>query len=464
LFGVGIVTLYDSSTTKKTNIMHMKKKALALVSAVSLSVSLLMGHSYAATGSIYISPANASVQSGSDISVQLRIDPGTAVNAVQATVGYNASDLQYVSSSLGVFSTCTQDSGGGGSVTFGCAELGSSTSSDSLIATITFQALAGSGSTSLDVSNAEAANNGTYTDPTSSGGTISFTAPVVATAPTQSSSTSSSASTTTARAPTKTSTTAKAATPTAAATATPPAAVATTTIPTPKVTIKSVAVAPSYTTAKVRVTTSVAAQSTIIYGTSKDDLNGATQLTSSGSEANATLSSQLIPGTLYYYKLVSTLNGTMTTSSLKSFTTEGYSVNVTVLDSTYHPLTNAVVTLHSTPTEATTNRRGVATFNGIAPGMHHIIYSVHGHSYSQPLYVTNAMSEGSLKVPALQTAAVILAGYRAPSNSLTALAAGLVVVVGIGVGSLFLYEQLRMRNKTTHKPTTLQSSPPMHTA
>lgn len=132
-----------------------------------------------ASNSMYISPASASVAMNSTITVALRINPGTPVTVVQATVNFNPAQLEYVSinTSASPFDTNVQQIVGASSITISRAKLDpSGIGADSLITEITFRALQSSGTSTLTLSDANAAFDGSYTNPSTSGGTITFTA------------------------------------------------------------------------------------------------------------------------------------------------------------------------------------------------------------------------------------------------------------------------------------------------
>lgn len=401
--------------------MKKLKIAVALLLVIGIISGLKPGRSLASTGSIYLSPASSSVQIDKDVTLALRITPGTSVNAVQATINYSQSDLSFVSTSLSAFPVCTVNSGGGGTVSLACAILAGSVSSDSLVANITFEALAGSGNTTPSITDANAAYNGTWTDPGSTNATISFTSPAAPSSPvktvkstpkTESSSDSSATSS-------------SAATPIQLTVVSPPTAIII------KPSLKTV----QYTTAEVAVSTNLATKTTIDYGTDKTDLNNSTSLGSSAATATPNLITSLMPGTTYYYKVVAqAADGTTTESSIQSFTTKGYTISVTVLGSNDRPLANQLVTLHSIAMTAKTNAQGVATFTNVTPGLHHVEYTAAGHTFTQQVYVaSNVSTENSQQTAAPQTAAVILSGYHAPSVTYLGYAAisllGLVVVL-----------------------------------
>jgi hypothetical protein len=464
-------------TIKKYTITHkqqknekMKKKLIAvtLLLAIGLASSLWPGYGLASTGVIYISPASSSVQVSNDITLQLRITPGTPVNAVQATVTYDSADLEYISNSVSAFPVCTEDSGGGGSVNFACAQLSSSTSSDSLIASITFQALAGSGSTTIGVSGANAAYNGTYTDPGSSGGTVSFTspAPPPSTPPksssgsgshSSSSTKSNSSSNTSSGSNSNSSSTTSTTTPSTTSTQTP-------TTPTQKVSISSNPKTLEFNTVILQVTTNVLVQTYVKFGTNPTNLNSSTTPSAMSKSTSINLGSSLVPGTTYYYQVYAQdSNGNVTKGPIEHFTTKGYTVGVTIFDDENHPLANKIVTLHSTPMTSKTNSKGLATFYNVAPGVHHLEYSVSDHTYSETVYVANyVLSDNNKEVAAPQTAAVILAGYvqSKTNDTWSYILIGIVTVTIILVIIRLIPDIKLLKNKqATEKKSVLISRP-----
>lgn len=389
---------------------------LILLSVIlSVSVFAFVPKSEAAAGTMYVSPAAADIERGNTFNVSIRINPGTSVDTVQASLSYSTAYLQLDSMSLGVFSSCLQQSAGGGSVNLTCAMLGSSTSSDSLIANITFTALAGSGATPLSLSG-NAAYSGAYTNPGASGAQISFYSPAapapvsggstVSTGSHKSSGPSSGASAT----PTSPSSPSNPATP-AAATNQP-----TSTTPEAKISLAGSKV--QFTTASFTVKSNQSLQTIMKYGTSKNKLDETSPASNYG---HITLdNSTLTAGTKYYYQVVATLNGqTVAETPVSSFTTRGYSLSMTILDSHYRPVAGKVVYLHSAPVKAITNSQGVATFNDVPAGYHHIEYTLGGKTYSEPVYVADNMTESKgIQTAPLQTDAVILSGLVQPKNYL----------------------------------------------
>lgn len=98
---------------------------------------------YAAANSFYLSPASANVTVNATFKVGVRINAGESINAVEANLAYNQSQLQYVGidGAGSAFGIDASSSGGGGSVKINRGQIGGVTG-DKLIATVTFKALA----------------------------------------------------------------------------------------------------------------------------------------------------------------------------------------------------------------------------------------------------------------------------------------------------------------------------------
>jgi hypothetical protein len=139
---------------------------------------LSLSQTVAAAGALYLTPAASSLGSGAEVSLALRINPGTSVNGVQAEIGYDATKLQLVSlSDAGTaFPDIIEQNVESNPITLTRANSSNSTSSDSLIVTLRFKALIGSGSTSLTLSG-NAADNFAPTNPAVQGATITFVSP-----------------------------------------------------------------------------------------------------------------------------------------------------------------------------------------------------------------------------------------------------------------------------------------------
>lgn len=423
--------------------MRLKQKISGIVLGAALLAPLLPVQAWAGTGVIYITPAASSLQTGASETLSLRISPGTTVDGVQATVSYNPGLLQInsVDTSGSPFSAPLQKSYGGGTITVSLGSLSGGVSSDALIATMNFTAVS-SGSAALTVSNANATSGGAYTNPAVSGATINVSAPV-SSAPvsggggggTGSSGGSTHSSGGTSRTSTGSATTSSAA-PAGQPGAAPPPAMVT------PVQLKSKLSSSSYTSATLQVTSNQALNIRAEYGTAPDKLSAWTDTASGVTKADLTLAN-LTPGTVYYYQVIGE-DGTgaaPTTLAMQHFTTPGFTLRVTVLDEQNHVLPHHKVTLHSRTQTATTDAHGVATFTGVAPGVHHVEYALDGKTYSQPVYVENNVPKsaaGSPELAAVQTAAVVLPVQAPPASGSLVLIVGLVsCLLAIAVATAF---------------------------
>jgi hypothetical protein len=138
----------------------------------------------AGTASFSLSPATGSHDISTNFNVAVYENSGSEqVNAVTANLNYDAGKLQFVSVSTAgsPFSTCTQSSGGGGNVAVSCASLGGSSTGSHLVATITFKALVGSGTSAVafagDSHIVRASDTSDVWNGNTTGGTYTFTTP-----------------------------------------------------------------------------------------------------------------------------------------------------------------------------------------------------------------------------------------------------------------------------------------------
>ena len=418
-----------------------KKAKLALLLVLALSLLALPGRSLAATNQIYLSPNPNTVQAGDNFTVSLRINPGgTAINGAQATISYNPSNLQYISidTASSAFPTAlVSPSGGNGNVVIVQGILGGSITSDSLIANITFKALVGSGSATLGYNtgatyspNATSATDGSYTNPTPLDTTVNFT-PVPA-APTPTVAPKVTVKTTT---PTTT-------TPGPTATPAPTTAVLTTTLKTVE-----------FNLVNLRVASNIPVQVALKYGTSSS-LSQTRDFSALGTDNTVSIDpTSLIPGTTYYYEVVAKDgSGNTTQGVIKSFTTKGYTLKVTVLDSHNQPLADKTITLHSAVMTAKTDKNGVATFTNVAPGAHHVEYANGAKTYTEAVYVdNNVVTKGGAQTAVAQNAAVVLAGYTPAKKSLPLTAVLIPLVVLIIGATVLIIREPKIRAKLKFK-------------
>lgn len=136
-------------------------KALAAIAIVVASLLPAMPVS-AAAGSISLTANRSTVPAGGTLIVALYMNGGgNAVYGVQTSISYPASKLQYVglSYSGSPFTIAAAGGGGGGVVTIDRGTT-APVSGSALVATITFKALAGSGSAAIGVSGDSALADG----------------------------------------------------------------------------------------------------------------------------------------------------------------------------------------------------------------------------------------------------------------------------------------------------------------
>ncbi len=330
-------------------------------------------------GTIYISPSNLNQENGSIFTISLMINPGTSVNAVQANVNYNPNYLQYVSNSISgsAFPTCVQDSPQSTAVIFSCTILSSSVNSNAEIATITFKAI-NNGSTALTLSNANAANNGSWTNPASLNSSVNIYTP--APKPQPKPSTNNSVTTSNQNYST-TSQSTPSSSPATTPNQTKPKTIK------PNIYIKSINQQISADQMKVIISTNLAANVLIKYGLSPINLNQ--QILNSKNTTNNQLSlTNLLPNTTYYYKIFTSLNGQIiTTSQLNSFKTNGLTITITVLTKNFKPIVGQSFYLNNFKNKATSNQNGQVIFYNQSPGNNQLIYFINHQENKQGFYV-----------------------------------------------------------------------------
>jgi len=416
-----------------------KIKAFVACSVImAMTVFLWTGHSSAAGGLLYLSPSSSSVQVGSNLTLQLRINPGTTINSVEATISYDPSALSFISSTPSFFATCVQNSGGGGNINLSCASLANSTSSDTLVSTLQFQALAGSGSSAVTLTSGNAAY-GTYTNPGLQSASVSFTSPAPPASSGGGSSSGGSSGTTSHVSHTSSPSSTQPVASSAPSTTPAPA-------PSTKVSLAAHVATALYTAVAISVKANQPVQAAIDYGTSATDLNLSTPPAPAATTSTVSLDpNALLPGTTYYYQVVATdASGNVTKGPLQTVTTKGFTVEVTVLDGNYRPLAHHQVTLHSTAQTVMTDGHGVATFVNVAPGQHHVDFLPSGMTtvMSQPVYVMDAFSSSGLKqTAATQQLAVILHDYHQSMVPRWLLFIPIFLVIG-----LLLFGTIKERN------------------
>ncbi len=382
----------------------------------------------ASSDTFYISPASTSVTQGSNFTVQLRVNPSTSTSGVTATVSYNQSILQFQSLTLGAFPLCAQQSGGSGTIQISCST-SSDVNSDSLIASINFNALSGGGS-NLNISNAS------YTD--SNFNLINANAEngYVSVASTSSSvsnpGSNLAAPRTTSHNYYNSSNSPSPPTPTTSPKSIPSP-------PSSPIKIAGINDSIYYSGGFIAIEANQNLNGTLYYGLSPQKLN----LDVSDNVNSASLSfnlfkQNLIPGTKYFYQIkLQATDGATFTTKIASFKTKGLNINVLLLSNNYQRLSN--VTLHisnnKTSYVVTTNSNGTFNLSNISPGLYRATYNLKHKSYSSYLYVVNNIvtTGQSTQSAAPQTLALILDKYSLnnKNNLYIVILIGLVVIVAL---------------------------------
>lgn len=124
----------------------------ALTAALGMLIPLVMVAApvpivYAASTSLYISPATATVAQNATVAVAVRLNTGgEPINAVQADLNYDQAQLQFVSidANGSAFGVTAPSNGGNGKVSIARGNIGEVTG-DVLVATVSFKAVAAAG-------------------------------------------------------------------------------------------------------------------------------------------------------------------------------------------------------------------------------------------------------------------------------------------------------------------------------
>jgi len=370
----------------------------------------------AASPTIYLSPSTKSVEKGNSFSVAVRFNPsGIPVNTVAFTANFDSSKLTLTSKSLsgGAMTTSMVNSSTSSSVSFEGARLGGQITSDSLIETLTFKAVGGSGSTAISFSDARAnrADNNAELIVSRGSGTISFTTPPIShpnvtspvtTTPSKSTSTKSSNDT-------KTAVSSDA----------------------PKLTSTSVNV--QFTIAKITANSDVPTTAYILFGTAAPTQKTAVSALAKN-HSIAIPAKWLQAGTTYNYIVVFTNSkGQVTKSKQMSMTTKGIPIRIQVLDKAGHPLRYTSVTIHSTPQTTKTDANGYANFE-VDYGEHVLEYKDGGKTYNHQLVVANNVkTSDGVQRAALQEFSVVFPVTHGNSYlTYILIAAGVLVLLAVG--------------------------------
>ncbi len=165
------------------NIKH-KIRWLAVVFTMLSAGSWIGLVAAAGSASFSLSPASGSHDINTTFSVSIYENSGSeTVNTVDAHLSYDQAKLEYISLSTGgsPFGTCTETSGGGGSVRITCAKLGGTVTGNQFVGSVSFKALVGLGSTSVNFASdshiVRSPDSVDIWNGNTTGGTYSFTTP-----------------------------------------------------------------------------------------------------------------------------------------------------------------------------------------------------------------------------------------------------------------------------------------------
>ncbi len=425
----------------------------SLLIGILITSALYIGTS-TATGinSLSLGPSSGSYSIGTTFTLNIYETSGTAINAAEADLVYNASQLQYVSSSTaGAFANYVSPTVTSGEFTISGASGGAGLTGTNLIGTVTFKTLTGSGSAAISFGSQSSilnAGGGETWNGSTAAASYTLTTPVTPPPPTPTPTPSGGGSpapssggsapatsgahstTTTAAAPAK-KTSAVAVPATAPATASNPAPV-----------ISGLAVT-GVTTSSAIVSwqTNLPSTSVVEYGTtSKYGLT--TQNSTMTTSHQVTLSApDLASATRYEFVALSvTPGGVGTTSSAQTFTTLGYGITIRVVDAHGKLVKGAVVTADGQ--SQTSGSTGLVTFKNMPAGPLKVTIKIGNASTTRTISVSaNGSTQGNSPLQQFSLSAV--RGSTSPVFYLIAM----VVIVLIAVGAI-----LRPRNRLHLSP------------
>jgi len=423
--------------------MRIFKKLTAAFVALAITVSggvLAFNTAQAATGKLYLTPASPNVNYGKNVTLNLRLTPGTAVNGVTASVTFDTAKLKYVSinTSSSAFPIQLSQSVNGGTITLDRGILNSTgTNKDGLVASITFQSRVYNGTTTVGVSgNATKADGSGYTNPSVAGATVyhkpgscpssqigtppNCKKPTPISTPTQPKPQQPKKQESTPKKETKkeeesTNTTKKSEPKEEQTKKEEKKSTAQKAEPAGAPTLSSEDIA--YTTASLKVSTKDKVRVYAEYGLN-NQLNLRTNKTKASTSHTVKIDPKtLIPGGTYTYRLVAeTSKGQLARGNVHTFSTKGLVAKFIVVDKNRTPLANKEVELHSEPTKGTTDENGAVTFSNVTPGLHKLVYKAGGKEYtSQVQVINNVATEAGAQVAPVQNFSIVYEDFTQPN-------------------------------------------------
>lgn len=161
-----------------------KYRIVVIVLLAVVGAWLLRSGQAAGNATYTLSPSSGSYSINTEFTVTVYENSGSEpVNAVDVNLTYDQSKLQFVSLSTSgsPFTTCTNSTGGGGKVNIVCALLGGSVTGNQKVGSVTFKALVGSGSSSVNFDPSSkivrSTDNSDIWNGDTTGGNYTFTTP-----------------------------------------------------------------------------------------------------------------------------------------------------------------------------------------------------------------------------------------------------------------------------------------------
>ncbi len=139
--------------TNKLKTTNKKTKSIIIVTALFAVIGagiLIFANAATGTATLSLTPNSGSYDISSNFTLGIYANSGTtAASTVDVKLSYDATKLDYVSvdGTGGAFTTCTENSGGAGTVSLVCALLGNSVSGNQKVGNVTFKAKVGTGTT-----------------------------------------------------------------------------------------------------------------------------------------------------------------------------------------------------------------------------------------------------------------------------------------------------------------------------
>jgi len=425
------------------------RRVIAAFGVGLLVAGFFVHNALAASTQLYLSPASGSVTQDNNVAVSVRVGHGGSdeSNAVQANLSYPTDKFQFVSTSLGsAYEIAAENTGGGGSVRIGLGSV-DNVAGDQLVATVTFKALAGSGTGSITFAgDSDVVNTGVSVLAGTSGATYSFTTPPANPAPSSPAAPSNNPVSSNSSKP-STSTKPSASTPVATQSA--PSADKTgpqiSNIHTSSIT---------YNGATIEWDTNEAAAGVVDYGPTSSY-----GVVASGGAAtqkhSVPLDSALLKaGTTYHFRVTSIdAAGNQTASEDQTVRTRGYTVQVKVVDAAGVPLKDAKVGLSDV--HKTSDAQGLVLFTDMPLGQQTITVEVKGAS----IVKSGINIEASVKDGQPQTQTHEVRVGRNPSSPSWVIPAVIVGGILLLAGTGFAYWYFFKREGFPIKPGAVDGGP-----